>query len=161
MLSHIIRSLFLFSFWISHNRAEYSSFPYSSAQEDTVTLSTTTDTPDLSGISITPPSWTIAESSSNELRWQQQASTSLRESTKEALLTLATRSRIVSITRPTKSSLPADENALNPTSANKQICVRFSTCCKLDLGLTKRQFRPLDQRRRGDHGQHLETTVMI
>lgn len=86
MPSLIMRSLFLFLFWISHTRAEYSNFPQSPAQEDTVALPTTTDTSELSGVSLTPSSWTIAESSSNEIRWQQQASTPLSEPTKKAPL---------------------------------------------------------------------------
>lgn len=86
MLSLIMRSLFLFLFWISHTRAEYSNFPQSPAQEDTVALPATADTSELSGVSLTPSSWTIAESSSNEIRWQQQASTPLSEPTKKAPL---------------------------------------------------------------------------
>lgn len=84
MLSLIMRSLFLFLFWISHTRAESSDITRSPAQEETVALPTTADKSELSGVSLTPSSWTIAESSSNELRWQQQASIPLRESTKEA-----------------------------------------------------------------------------
>lgn len=65
--------------------AEFSNSPYSPAQEGTVTLPTTADTSEISGISLTPSSWSIAESNSNELRWQQQAPTPLSESIKEPL----------------------------------------------------------------------------
>lgn len=65
--------------------AEISNSPYSPAQEDTVTLPTTADTSELSEISLTPSSWSIAESNNNELRWQRQASTPLSESIEEPL----------------------------------------------------------------------------
>ena len=84
-----MRNLFLLLSLISHAVAEFSKLPHTPAQEGVAALPTSllpADTSEIYGNPLEPSPWTTAESSINEPRCQQQASTSLSESTKSALV---------------------------------------------------------------------------
>lgn len=84
-----MRTLFLLLSWISHAVAEFSKLPHTPTQEGAAALPTSLPPADTSAelysSPLEPSPWTAAESSNNEPRCQQQASTSLSESTKSAI----------------------------------------------------------------------------
>lgn len=162
MPSSIVRSLLLLLFWISHAMADYSKLLHSPTQEDAVTLSSSLLPADVSEISSNPlesSPWTTAESSNNQPRLQQKELPLRWANLLNRPSPLATQLPIVPVTRPTKSSLLADENTLNSASAKTQISAIPSNYCNLNLELTKGHYLRLDPMKGKGPGQHLKTVV--